>query len=77
MIKKMSKLSLFFITIFTLLLLVSCGTKKYTVSFDSNGGTAVVSQVVTKNKKATKPANPTRANYDFVEWRFNLFKNFR
>lgn len=44
---------------------------KYTVTFDSNGGSAVSSQTVVKGKTATKPANPTRDGYTFVEWTLN------
>ncbi|WP_165776764.1 InlB B-repeat-containing protein [Bifidobacterium simiarum] len=43
-------------------------TTTYTVSFDSAGGTAVASQSVRKNNKATQPANPTRNGYSFTGW---------
>lgn len=39
-----------------------------TVIFDSQGGTPVDSQLVPKNGKVTKPADPTRANYTFGGW---------
>ena len=42
--------------------------KAFTVSFDSNGGTAVATQKVKKGEKATKPENPTKDNFTFVEW---------
>ncbi len=35
-------------------------TVKYTVTFDSNGGSKVSSQKVSENKTASKPKNPTR-----------------
>ena len=41
---------------------------KYTVTFDSNGGTSVTSQTITEGEKATKPTNPTKSGYTFVEW---------
>ena len=44
---------------------------KYTVSFNSNGGTAVNSQVVTEGGKASKPANPTKEGYNFSGWTLN------
>jgi len=44
---------------------------KYTVTFDSNGGTAVSSQTVTKGKTASKPTDPTKEGYTFVEWTLN------
>ncbi|MBQ7219668.1 MAG: InlB B-repeat-containing protein, partial [Synergistaceae bacterium] len=50
-------------------------TTSYTVTFDSKGGSAVASQTLKfkygETVKATKPAAPTRANYDFVEWQLN------
>ena len=46
-------------------------TKKYTVTFDSKGGTSVASQKVESGKKATKPTNPTKDGYTFVEWTLN------
>lgn len=44
---------------------------KYTVTFDSNGGSAVSSQTVESGKTATKPINPTKEGYKFVEWTLN------
>jgi len=46
-------------------------TKKYTVTFDSQGGSSVASQKVVSGKTATKPANPTKEGYTFVEWTLN------
>ncbi|MFD2330820.1 InlB B-repeat-containing protein [Cohnella sp. GCM10020058] len=40
----------------------------YTVSFNSNGGSAVDSQPVNHNGTATKPADPTRSGYAFGGW---------
>ncbi len=42
--------------------------KNYTVTFDSRGGSAVEKQTVEEGKYATKPANPTRAGFEFVGW---------
>ncbi len=50
---------------------VVCGTgviDMVTVSFDSNGGTAVAPQTINKGEKATRPANPTMDGYTFVNW---------
>ena len=44
---------------------------KYTVTFDSNGGTEVSKQTITEGEKATKPTNPTKTDYVFVEWLYN------
>ncbi len=41
---------------------------QYTVSFNSNGGTAVTSQTVTYNETATEPTAPTRTGYTFEGW---------
>jgi len=40
----------------------------YTVTFDSKGGTAVVSQTVDHGGKATEPTEPTRTGYTFGGW---------
>ena len=41
----------------------------YTVSFESNGGSAVTSQAVTSGNTALQPSPaPTRTGYTFVEW---------
>ena len=42
--------------------------KTFTVTFDSNGGSAVASQTVKEGEKAAKPANPTRDGYTFEDW---------
>lgn len=42
---------------------------KYTVSFDTDGGSTVESQTVVTGNKATKPAsNPTKDGYNFKGW---------
>jgi uncharacterized repeat protein (TIGR02543 family) len=43
-------------------------TVTYTVSFDTNGGSLVDCQPVTKGEKAVRPPNPTRGGYGFVNW---------
>ncbi|MDR1809368.1 MAG: InlB B-repeat-containing protein, partial [Prevotella sp.] len=40
----------------------------YTVSFESNGGSAVESQTVTMNDPAAEPVAPKRAGYTFDGW---------
>lgn len=45
--------------------------KKYTVKFDSNGGSKVSSKEVTSGSKVTKPSNPTRTGYKFSGWTLN------
>jgi uncharacterized repeat protein (TIGR02543 family) len=45
--------------------------KKYTVTFDSNGGSKVSSKEVTSGSKVSKPSNPTRTGYKFSGWTLN------
>lgn len=45
--------------------------KKYTVSFNSNGGNVVSSQTVNEGNKAVIPSVPTREGYTFKEWQLN------
>ena len=40
----------------------------YTITFNSNGGTEVASQIVAGGNKATKPAAPTKEGYTFTDW---------
>ena len=39
-----------------------------TVTFDSDGGSDVPQQTVTKGEKATKPTEPTKDGYIFAGW---------
>ena len=41
---------------------------KYTVTFDSQGGSAVSSQTVTSGSKVSKPADPTWSGHTFDGW---------
>lgn len=40
----------------------------HTVTFVSNGGSSVTAQSVLNGQKATRPANPSRSSYSFVNW---------
>ena len=40
----------------------------YTVSFSSNGGSAVTAQIITEGDYATEPSAPTRNGYTFGGW---------
>ena len=40
----------------------------YTVSFDSDGGTPVESQLVIRGETASNPGEPTRSLYTFEGW---------
>ncbi len=62
--------------IFSLLLILAvafaftaCGeTKSYTVTFDSDGGSAVEAVTVEEGKTVAEPTAPTKAGYDFKGW---------
>ena len=45
--------------------------EKYSVKFNSDGGSAVKTQYVEVNKRATKPTNPTKDGYTFKGWYLN------
>gem|GEM_PF-5654168 len=42
--------------------------EKFTVSFNTNGGSSIASQTVNAGEKVTKPADPTKANNKFAGW---------
>lgn len=42
--------------------------KEYTISFDTDGGSAVNSQKIKENSKVTKPSDPTKDKYKFLGW---------
>ncbi|KAK3604764.1 hypothetical protein CHS0354_000422 [Potamilus streckersoni] len=41
---------------------------KYTITFNSNGGSNIANIIVISGNKASKPTNPTRTGYTFVAW---------
>ena len=49
-------------------ILLSEAKNYYTVTFDSNGGSAVTAQSIEAGQKATKPTDPTKDGYDFKGW---------
>ncbi|MDO4976056.1 MAG: InlB B-repeat-containing protein [Eubacteriales bacterium] len=50
---------------------VTVSKKTFTVSFNSNGGSAVAAKTVVSGSKVAKPANPTKAGYVFAGWYSN------
>ena len=46
----------------------SAAKASYTVTFNSNGGSAVKAQTVKNGAKASKPASPTKSGYAFKGW---------
>lgn len=44
---------------------------KYTVKFDTDGGSDIETQIVEAEGKVKKPKKPTKKNNQFVEWQLN------
>ena len=44
---------------------------KYSVKFDTDGGSAVNEQTVTEGEKAKKPSDPAKTGYEFKGWNFD------
>ena len=65
-LKKLASILLLLLIAITV---VSCQTTKFTVKFDTDGGSAIDDQVVEKGKFATLPTtNPTKDNFKFSVW---------
>ena len=45
--------------------------KKYTVTFNTDGGSEITSKEINEGEKVTKPADPTKEGYKFVKWQLN------
>ena len=60
------------LTVLTLLMVVfvvvACAKKEYTVTFDSNGGSAVTAVVVKEGSTVASPTDPTKEDYIFAGW---------
>ncbi|MHC1692460.1 MAG: BspA family leucine-rich repeat surface protein [Sphaerochaetaceae bacterium] len=55
--------------VFFMLIACPMEPKMYTITFYTNGGSAVVAQTVQENGRASRPAiNPTKAGYSFDDW---------
>lgn len=65
MMKKVSILVIAFLFGF---MLTACTPTEYTVSFDSDGGSAVAEQTVEEGNSATEPAAPMKEGFNFVHW---------
>lgn len=44
------------------------GTTRYTISFETNGGSKVANQTVTRNSVMKEPTAPSKENFDFDGW---------
>ena len=47
---------------------ISVSANTYTVTFDTNGGKSIETQVVESGNTVTMPDSPTKAGYTFVSW---------
>ena len=67
--KKLAIVSLIVLSVFSLFI-AGCSkkTEKYTVTFDSDGGTEIASVQVEKGKKVSKPEDPSKEHYVFGGW---------
>lgn len=73
----MKKIKLIFLALVGVLFLSACScskTKEYTITFDSNGGSSVISQTVKENETAEEVTDPTYEGYTFVGWYLNDVK---
>ncbi len=43
----------------------------FTITFDTDGGSKINNQTVNKNEIVNKPVDPTKKDYQFVEWQLN------
>jgi uncharacterized repeat protein (TIGR02543 family) len=62
-----------FIFLLLAVLLMACGEpseKEFTVSFNSDGGSAITAQEVAEGELATQPADPEKNGYIFEYWYF-------
>ena len=45
---------------------------KYTITFDTNGGSAIEAITLDYGSSITKPSNPTRSGYSFIGWDISI-----
>lgn len=66
-------ISMLFMAVLAVLAMTGCDDEetvlqKYTVTFNSQGGSEVAPQAVYAGEKIVKPANPTKEKEYFVDW---------
>ena len=52
------------------ILLFTSGSKSYTITYDTNGGNLITSDIVKEGEKINKPTTPTKEGYTFVRWEY-------
>ncbi|MDR2579711.1 MAG: InlB B-repeat-containing protein [Fibromonadaceae bacterium] len=55
---------------------INVSAKLYTITFDSDGGSAVDEQKIAKGGKINEPAEPTKEGFTFLGWLSELLENF-
>jgi uncharacterized repeat protein (TIGR02543 family) len=54
--------------VFLVFILVACSIATYTITFDVDGGESIESIKVEENALVTRPNDPVKTGYDFIEW---------
>ena len=67
----MKKFLAILLSVFALSITACDGLNTHIVTFDSNGGSSVLSQTVKHGEKVEKPEDPTREGYTFKNWTYN------
>lgn len=68
---KLKQILLVLVVLSTIIMLFSCGSEQYTVTFDPAGGTKVATQIIEEGSVAIKPDTPTKEGYTFKGWYHN------
>ena len=70
--KRLFSIVLAIMTVITCMMFISCSdenkTTKYTINFDTMGGSEVASQQVKENRTIARPQDPTKSGYVFQYW---------
>ncbi len=53
------------------IIMLNSKTPKYTMTFETNGGSVIDPVIVEANATLTRPEDPVRENYKFVGWYYN------
>ena len=56
------------IVVLITVLIINLNSNKFTVTFDTDGGSAIKSVKVKENETVTKPTDPTKDGYNFLGW---------
>lgn len=67
-VKTLDKIIVLGLLAIVLVLWIGISKSGYTVSFDSNGGTDVISQDLNYGDTVAEPESPTREGYQFEGW---------